>query len=469
MSRFTLPSRFRRPAGCDSAPLDWPQLTLRAAQCLQKRHERSPSLSPRDVAATVTAVLPRAVRRAWRSTLRRLGWLDPAARLTIDLVDGPAWPAVFRGPARELARLAVFGLPGQGGAAEHRHRMAIYDRICGQLIRATHDLPTLQHAARQALSDPDVRNDPALESMVRACISRHEEEVRARLERQRREVNPYAAHPDASYAVSAADSADRKLEVQRRFDRLKSEFDDLVSRYDLIGARERLEKTEALQARHPDVISLAGLEALRVDVSRLAERRELFREQIETLAEQAGLHAWRGADEAAVWILRRLNVMSALYPALLPADELERLRQRVRTCTAAREQDELFAELVKREQSVSAELRTLAEQVHAFHRVARTLPPDDPAFRAAESEYRAAVRAVQSHDKEWLADLMLEFDGLVEEMHDPTGRAHADVDTFLQRVLDELRAVRSEIRAVETERRGDSPAKDNPAPPAAEG
>jgi hypothetical protein len=106
---------------------------------------------------------------------------------------------------------------------------------------------------------------------------------------------------------------------------------------------------------------------------------------------------------------------------------------------------------VAREKAVSDEVRKLAECVHRFHRTIREMPHDDPLFEIAEAEYRAAVREIRHHDKEWLADLMIELNEKLEALHDPTGQSEAQVNRFLTSVRSALNTIIQEIREIAAE------------------
>ena len=107
--------------------------------------------------------------------------------------------------------------------------------------------------------------------------------------------------------------------------------------------------------------------------------------------------------------------------------------------------------LVRRERAVASQIKRLADVVHEFHLVSRRVAHDSDTFRRCERKYQAAVRAVRSHDSEWLAGLILELDAFLDELHDRSGRSEAQVDRFLSSVRRAHQGLRREMSEISNE------------------
>lgn len=137
-----------------------------------------------------------------------------------------------------------------------------------------------------------------------------------------------------------------------------------------------------------------------------------------------------------------------LLPGLLPDRHLQELRDEITHGGEEHEHRQAARELIARERVVAAEINQLAAAIHRFHEVARQVPHDAEAYRQAEAAYQQAVRETRTHDAEWLADLMLELDSLLAELHDTSGKAEAQVSRFIDSVRTALIRMRHEIREI---------------------
>ena len=156
----------------------------------------------------------------------------------------------------------------------------------------------------------------------------------------------------------------------------------------------------------------------------------------------------------AAWLTRRIWAIHALFPILLPEETARAHQDRIARISDEHEQRESARDLLIRERAVAAEIKKLAAIIHHFHEVTEGMEPDDPEYRTAEQSYHAAVLAVRGHDNEWLTGLLLELETLLEEVHDASGRAEAQVDRFLASVRSALAQMRREIHTIRTERPG---------------
>lgn len=431
----------------------WQRLAVKA---LRRRAIRQGELTPAEAAHTVAAVLP-ARGGAWLvRELERRGWLDAGARLPFDVLDSADCPPEFRGPRNALVRLALFGLPGQGQIADAKRREALYQQLAAEIQREGSDPTTLSFVSARALRHPEVQRDPALSAMICNCIAQRRAEIEARQAANRTEAASGPTRLRAQEFTPRPESNGSHA-VLLNFERLRREFEDRLARFDASSARDMLVRLDELQKRFPDLISSALVERCRVDLTRVQQRREQFEREIEELSASAVSAAREGRHDDAAQALRRLSAIHAGRPNLLPAARFQRVRDEIVLAGQEHESRQIGRLLVRRERALAQELRELNEIIRHFGSVARQYPPDSQEYRDAEAEYLRAVRDVRCRDSEWLAQLTLELDGLLDDLHDPTGRAEAHVTRFIASVRAALITLRQRIRRVSAER--------HPAPP----
>lgn len=346
-----------------------------------------------------------------------------------------------------------------GTPSECRHREAVFQQLSAEIMREARDLFSLASAASRALGHADVRRDGLLAGMVRSCIAAREAELRSKLAEQRRlehgaePRSPHGFQPVAGVQPEAPRPPDvyEKPHVLASFERMRREYDERLVHFELDRAREWLKKIEDLHTRYPAFVSAAALERCKLDMTRVEQKRSQLEAEIDLLARSAVEAASMGRHEEAAQALKRLSSMQATRPQLFANDRFQRIRDEIAAAGERFEHREASQALVARERAVAAEIRKLADCVRRFHRIARETPHDCPAYMQAEAEYRAAVREIRHHDKDWLADLMIELDEILEALHDPTGRAEEQVSRFLATVRTALNQTIAEIRQIAAE------------------
>jgi hypothetical protein len=177
----------------------------------------------------------------------------------------------------------------------------------------------------------------------------------------------------------------------------------------------------------------------------------VYRQQIEELAQQAAAAARDGDQKTASWTLRRMLAIHKLRPMLLPAERLRALREQVMRAGAEHDHREAAHALMARERAVAAEIKRLGEIVDRYHKVNQQLPHDDQRYLRVQAQYQRAVAEIRSHDTEWLAELMIELDVLVEDLEDTTGQAETQVNRFIATVRTALHRLRKEIQTIQRE------------------
>lgn len=453
----------------DSAKLrgsvaDWGRFCARATAALEQRHGESPVLSPRCIAETVAEVLPYPLGRVLLRRLRRLGWLVPQAVIPFDILDGPDCPAGVGGTWREVVRLAVFGLPGQGVPYREKHRQDVYQQLCSEILSTAVDLASLQSVAARVLNHPEVASDSVLGSMVRAFIAEREAALQAVMTPAQKEaLKAQRSKLQRAFDAPGWSKYPTKEALLPVLARLQRDFDGCLAQFEESRALQLLDKLRDLRRRYPVHVAAADLQRCEEQYDRLLKRAGQYRRQIQGLSAQGAAAARDGDDKTAAWVVRRLQAINTLLPNLLPARELERLQAEIFHSGRVRETRELRREFIEHQQKVAAKIRDLAGVIYRFHELAGKLSPEHEAYRRADLNYRRAVEEIRGMDTEWLSGLVLQLETLMEDFDDPTGDIHNQLDRFIASVRTALNRLCLEIRA----RRSKRPAPNLPsAPPA---
>lgn len=353
-------------------------------------------------------------------------------------------------------------------AHDARRREQVFNHWQAEILREARDDATLQRVLSRAIADPEVARDSELASMVRGCAAhvaqdlaarRAAESVTADAERAAFSPAPPKSEPGADAArtpASANRAAAARSNIAERFVHLEHDFRDHVARLNESAARAALKLLYALLQSEPAAVDADRLAECEKALEEMLDQRADLEQTVQRLVERGTRAAAHGDTGAAARCLQRLSTIHAAHPFVLPDERLLQLRDQIVHATEEHEHRLAAEELVRRERVVAAELKELADQVHNFHDASRRLPHDSPEFARAEQEYHRAVRAVQSHDNDWLAALILELMDLLEEWHESSHRGEHQVDRFLDSVRSALHTLRREIAQIEKEggRRG---------------
>jgi hypothetical protein len=325
-----------------------------------------------------------------------------------------------------------------------KQRDVVYQHWRSVIHREIRDLASLEEIGARALSDPDVRDDATLQSMIRADL----EQRRAEFEQERQTQETSAAAPESSPSVQPGPPE----EVRAAFDGLAQTLGECLERGDEGQARIVWGQMRALQEENRGVIPAAALEQYKRLVSKLRSHLKHLRDQIAALTQQAVAASRRGDEQAVDQSMRRLLSIHAAHPRLLDENGLDEIRDNIIQAADEHDQHQLTArKLVERGRAVKAEIKRLAAVVHEFHRVARSAPHTSEEFHGAEAAYLRAIQEVRLHDKEWFVGFVLELAGLLAEWTIPPLGAEDRIDRFLDRISASLSSIRAEMREIETE------------------
>lgn len=334
---------------------------------------------------------------------------------------------------------------------ESKHRDAVYHQRCVEIMREARDLAALAQAASKALNHPEVVADTTLTAMVRAFIAEYEARLRIESDDGREGASSQLVRPFAPPKEAAPITRDQ---VVCAYNRLRLRLEEHLAHYNERGAGDILVSLWDLYERYPQWVDRASVERCQEQVRRLTRCRDEFRSQLDRLVQQARQAAQSGDEKSAAWLMRRLSAIHSLLPEVLPRERFEALAEEIRRCCQQHDQREAIAALMERERAVADEIKRIGALVHRCHKLAARAAQEPQLAAAAQAELRAAITELKAHDSEWLADLMLELDALMADLHDPQGRVHAQVDRFLEQVRQALVKLREQVQAVQAERGG---------------
>ncbi|HOO18476.1 MAG TPA: hypothetical protein PLU99_15395 [Phycisphaerae bacterium] len=340
---------------------------------------------------------------------------------------------------------------------DFKHRDAVYQTLCAQIVREATDLQSLAASAARLLGHPDVSSDPMLGAMLRGFIAEREAYLR-----QARVL----AHPEQAQDKSqlkkpfeqlGSTEFPTKARVLKALLSSRHEFEVSLAEYNEADARRALQNIEDLGRRFPVHVEAAVVRDCRQKFEAFVARCERYRQQVEQVAAQAVEAARRGEPKTADWLLRRLRAIHALTPVLLSAERFEAIAQQIQRVSQKHAQREARAALIARERAVADRIKRAGAAIYRFHKASAELPPESEEYQRAEAAYNAAVEEVRSLDTDWLTGLLLDLETYLDDLHDPEGRTEMQLDRFIGTVRVALRQLRQEIRAITAARQREAP------------
>ncbi len=434
---------------------DWGLFYRNSITALRRHYDATDSSAPATIARIVARELPARFAGPFLDALRTNGWLADRARIPADILErGAMQSTVLDGPLRPFARLALFGLPGQGLPSEKKNREAVYQHLAAEILREGSDVASLSRVAARAFCHPDVCQDAGLAAQLRAIVAGREAElVRQQRDRERDRDQASQPNPDApgpGTGVSVKGSLRGRGMVRRTI----LEFEDHVAHFDEAGADRARRELERLCRLYPEQVPRKLVDRVYAAFDAFRQRCSTWTRQIDELARRGVAAAESGDHRVSAWIIRRLHAIHALRGELLSSEHLDELVQAISTASQSFEAREAATELIDREREVANDVKKLAAGIRRFHAIVRRHPTDDAVFRHAEAEYRELVRAARHYDQGWLTGLFMELEDMVGELQDSTGQAERQINRFIESVRRALLAIRREIEEIHTERQG---------------
>ncbi|MBX3395796.1 MAG: hypothetical protein KF841_10550 [Phycisphaerae bacterium] len=335
-----------------------------------------------------------------------------------------------------------------------RRREMAYAHWHAQITRGGIDARTLQNELRRALADSEVQSDPILAGMIRAFGVQRANEL---AQNKPKKGAASVAHVPASAIQTEhieASHADRSEDVRNAVTRLVRQFDEYAARLYEAESRAIFDRLRELREQYPQSVSNDSLEHCQAILNGIADRRARYQSQLDELAEQAIASARAGDHDRSSSCLRRLSSIHTAQPQLLPEDRLNDIREAMSKAGSAHDHHVVIETLIAREKSLATEIKELAASVHRFHHIARTTDHGSPEYREAEQAYRETLRAYRTHDRDWLAGVILELVDILGEWTHPPPRVEAQLDRFVADIRSALAHIRQEIGEIESDRDG---------------
>jgi hypothetical protein len=335
----------------------------------------------------------------------------------------------------------------------------VFQRWSGVIRRETRDLFSLEQIGARALADPDVHDDPTLESMIRADLQKRRGEIEQKLQSERlaaaatKSVSDQRSTPSEPIPTASPD------EIRDAFNRLAEALSTSLEQGNEREGRALFGRMRALQEQHPGMISAAPIDEYKVRVEELLAHVRQLTDEIAALTQQAVAASRKGTGRDIARSMRRLTAIHAAHPRLLDEPGLEGIRRDVaEAANERREHRRTTKQLLDRERAITAEIQTLAAAVRHFHRVACSAPDTSEAFREAEATYLRTIQKVRTYDTEWFSGVVLELADLLAEWTVPPPEAEGQIERFLDSISAGLDRIRAEMREIESEQ---DPDKDN--------
>jgi hypothetical protein len=358
-----------------------------------------------------------------------------------------------------------------------KERNTAYQHWCSLIARESHDPAALERMSARALHDRDVCADGLLRSMVQAELERYQAELQREAQQGRQSRAPAA--PLAKHYPSAARRTDFDLPRfpsndswsegappatpatppppdpdQVAFYQLAEDLSEALKGGDEGAARTVCAQMRALHQRRSEIVSTAELERYEQRVTKLHAQLDDHGGQIAALAQQARAAARAGDAPAAVKLMHRLTAIHVAHPRLLDEAGLARMRNDVAHANEGHEDGVITRKLIERERAVAAEMKRLASAVSEFHRAVFSHPESRAAFRRAARVYLGVLREIHLHEKDWLAEFVLELGDVLANWSVPPPGAEQQIDRFLEKVRAALQRIHVEMGEIDVNRGG---------------
>lgn len=337
-----------------------------------------------------------------------------------------------------------------------KQRDVVFQRWSGAIQGEARDSASLEQVGARALADPDVHDDPTLQSMIQAELQK----CQAELEQDMKDKVASAAQAEPritsrSEPPKPVPTTTPEQDVEN-FDRLVRTLSTSLERGDEKETRAIFAKMQALQERRPEVIPAPVIEDYAQRVEKLRVHIKQLTDEIVELEERAVLASRNGKEQDLARSMRRLTAIHAAHPRLLDEAGLEDVRRAITDAAdERREHNVTTKKLLARERAITAEIKVLAAAVHEFHQVACTVPDTNEEFREAEATYLRTIQKVRTYDAGWFSGVVLELADLLAEWSVPPLGAEGQIDRFLDSIDAGLDRIRAEMRKIESEQDSD--------------
>lgn len=353
-----------------------------------------------------------------------------------------------------------------------KQRDSAFQHWCSQITRESRDLAALDRMSARALQDRDVRNDPLLQSMIRAEVERIRTELQREMQREeqdrRRPTPPPQHYPSAARHVTVSRSAGytdtaassvippstplaRPLPDpdEVALHQLLESFTTALKGGDEDAAQTLCAKLRTLHSRRSEIVSAAQLEQCEQRITRLHDQLDDHRRRIAEMAEQARLAAQAGDAHAVLALMHRLTAIHVAHPRLLDDAGLRNMHAAVARANEGHDDRLTTRKLIARQRAVASELKRLAGAVSAFHRAVFNHPESRAEYQRAALGYAHALRGTRLHEKDWLTDFVLELADVLAKWNVPPPGAEEQIDRFLETLRVSLKRIHRKIGEID--------------------
>lgn len=210
-----------------------------------------------------------------------------------------------------------------------KQRDVVFQHWSGVLHRETRDLASLEQISTRALADPDVRDDPTLQSMIRAELQTRRAELQQKLQKEESSTTP--SEPRPTWRSELPEPVPKTTPEQDRenFNRLVQTLCASLERGDEKETRAVFGKMRVLQERSPGAIPATAIGQYEQQVEKLRVHLQHLTDEIAALAQRAVSASRNGSEQDLARSMRRLTAIHAAHPRLLDEPGLEDVRRDV--------------------------------------------------------------------------------------------------------------------------------------------
>jgi len=344
-------------------------------------------------------------------------------------------------------------LTGSEAIVTDKQRDIVFQRWSSAFRREDRDLASLEQAGKRALADSDVRDDPTVQSLIRAELAQRRSELEQKLRSQASVSKPSEPRPTWRTELPETTHAVSPEQARDSFNRHVRSIAEFLERGDDTSTHATLAKMKDLQEQHPDVIPSAAIEAYGQRVAALRVHIQELTDGIAHLREEAVAASSAGNEQKLARSMQRLSAIHAAHPCRLEEAALDRIREDVaQACDERSRHRGTTKQLLERERAITAEIRTLAATVREFHRVACGVRETTDEFRNAEASFLRAIETARKYDTVWFSGVVLELADLLAEWTVPPLGAEGQIDRFLDGISKGLDRIHAEIRDIQRKR-----------------
>lgn len=339
-----------------------------------------------------------------------------------------------------------------------KQRDVVFLRWSGEIRREARDFASLDNIASRLMSDPDVREDDELQSMLRAVIQQRREDVDQNLRYEAAHTAPAPPPPPSTVKAHVTPISIPKPQppavsiarVRETFNVIARALCEALERRNESEIQAAFKNLRDFQERNPSVIPATALDEYSARMTKLRAHLQSLEDQIGPLTQRAVAASKSGNEQELARATMRLQAIHAAHPTLLGEAGLEEIRRTILVgAQELRDYQSVTRKLIERQRAIVGEIKVLAAAVHRFHKVACTVPESSIEYGQAKADYMTTVRSVSTYDSEWVMGVVLELADLLAEWSVPPLGAENQIERFLDSISLGLKNIRAEMRRID--------------------